>query len=253
MRTVVFIQARMGSTRLPGKVLKDICGKPQIDQLLSRLKGGKEFSERVVVTSDLAVDDILAEHCRQSNVPVFRGSEWDVLDRFFHCGIHLGLQPKDRVVRVTADCPLHHFDVVDFALRCFNDHQLDYFSNSFAPLYEDGCDTEVFTFETLTRAADNAHLLSQREHVTPYIKDSGIFFTGYKKYSALYNYKLSVDTENDLTVVRSIFQHLKGNPQFSIHDVVDLLIKTPHLLIPNSDSRINEGYARSLKEDRPVK
>jgi spore coat polysaccharide biosynthesis protein SpsF len=252
MKTRIFIQARMGSSRLPGKVLKSLAGKPQLQHLLDRL--GKYTSEKKVhvVTSDLPLDDAIEKYCQEHNVSCLRGSEWDVLDRFYQAAVKLNANADDVVVRITADCPLHHESVVDFALNEFEKNQVDYFTNSFAPDFEDGCDTEVFRFHSLEKAANEAKLLSQREHVTPYIKDSGLFRCAYQKCFVDYTHKLSVDTEADHALAETIFQSFPSN-QFTIKEVLELLRNKPELLQLNKESVINAGYAKSLANDKEVK
>lgn len=249
----IFIQARLGSTRLPGKVLKDMAGKPQLLQMVNRLKQTKSAHQIVVVTSDLEIDNPLAEYCKEIDIQCFRGSEADVLDRFYQAAIALQLADNDTIIRVTADCPLHHHEVVDFAVSHFHSHQLDYFSNSFAPHYEDGCDTEVCKVSVLKQAWREAKLLSQREHVMPYIKDCGLFMVGYKKYHPDYTFKLSVDTPADHEAVEGIFKHFAPRTDFTIHEIVALVTENPHLLASNKDSVINSGYTKSLENDAVIK
>ena len=157
------------------------------------------------------------------------------------------------IFRVTADCPLHHEDVVRFAVDHLQRHELDYFSNSFAPHYEDGCDTEVFLFGALEQAWKEAKLESQREHVTPYLKDSGKFLCGYKKFNPDYKFKLSVDTPEDHAAVEGIFRRFTNGNLFSVNEVVALLHREPQLLDANRNSVINAGYAKSLANDKEVK
>ncbi|MEW6470314.1 MAG: glycosyltransferase family protein [Bacteroidota bacterium] len=248
-----FIQARLGSTRLPGKVLKKIGEKPQLLHLLDRISGTKKLDRVIVLTSDLQVDDELAFFCAGRGVQCFRGSEQDVLDRFYRCAQELKMSKNDVIVRITADCPLHHREVVDFAVREFQEKGYDYFSNSFAPDYEDGCDTEVFTFAALEASWERADLLSQREHVTPYIKDSGFFSCGYKKFNAEYKFKLSVDTPDDLSAVAEIFRYFAPRTDFSINEVVSLLQARPEIARINASSVINAGYAKSIENDKRIK
>lgn len=249
----VFIQARMGSSRLPGKVLKPLAGKPQLQHLLERLGEFTGGGHVTVLTSDKPEDDAIAAFCEDQEVMCFRGSESDVLDRFYQAARKRGASGKDAIVRVTADCPLHHADVIRFSIDQFERHELDYFSNSFAPHYEDGCDTEIFTFDALETAWKHADMESQREHVTPFIKDSGRFLCGYKKYNTDYKFKLSVDTPSDHAVVESVFQHFSNRKDFTINEVVELLLGNPALLEGNSGSVINAGYAKSLENDKKVK
>ncbi|TND05920.1 MAG: hypothetical protein FD123_3611 [Bacteroidetes bacterium] len=252
MNPIVIIQARMGSSRLPGKVLKLLAGKPQLQHLLDRLGRFTGSGSVIIATTDHPADDVLEQFCAEQEVKCFRGSEHDVLDRYYRAAKSAGASAGTPVIRVTSDCPLHHEDVVRFALDEFERHELDYFSNSFAPHYEDGCDTEVFRFDVLERARKEAKLLSQREHVTPFIKDSGLFLCGYKKYDSRYKYKLSVDTPEDHAAVEGIFEALAPKTDFTITDVVDLLQKRPDLLEANKSSVINAGYSKSLREDRKV-
>ncbi len=246
---LVMIQARMGSTRLPGKVLKTLSGKSQLQQMVERLRLCRSEVDLMLVTSDLPQDDVLAEAAAGLSLPVFRGSEWDVLSRFADAARSLNLSDADVVVRVTADCPLHHGEVLDFALEQHKAHTLDYFTNSFAPHYEDGFDTEVLTARLLFEAAEQATLLSQREHVTPFLKDSGHYLCGYRKFIPEYRCKLSVDTPADFALAEAIFSRFPNNT-FGMKDVLRLLESEPELLHLNAESAINAGYAKSLENDR---
>jgi spore coat polysaccharide biosynthesis protein SpsF (cytidylyltransferase family) len=157
------------------------------------------------------------------------------------------------VVRICSDNPLLSHQVVDEVVANYLLSGKSYFSNSNQePDYlEDGFDVEVFSFEALEDAWKNAALLSEREHVCPYIKKHSP--CAWKKTHPGYHYKLSVDTEEDLNLVRSIFEKLGPNNDFSIHDVVDLLQAHPALIDINKHSTINSGYQKSLKNDRKVK
>lgn len=250
---LIFIQARMGSTRLPGKVLKPIAGKPQLLHLIDRLGSFTARGQVTVLTSNEQADNAIVDFCAENEIEVFRGSEKDVLDRFYQAAVHAQAKDDDTIVRITADCPLHHKDVVKFSIREFMEHRLDYFSNSFAPHYEDGCDTEVFRFAALQKAWHDAKLLSQREHVTPFIKDSGIFLCGFKKYNPDYHFKLSVDTAEDHAAVENIFNAFHPRVDFTIQEVVELLQKNPDIIAVNKNSVINSGYIRSLENDKEMK
>ena len=249
----IFVQARLGSSRLPGKVLMDIAGKPLLRHLVERLGSFTARGQVTIVTSDEPGDDLLAAFCKEEDIACFRGSEQDVLDRYYKAAVAAGVNENDIIVRITADCPLHHKDVVKFALNEFETHNLDYFSNSFAPIYEDGCDTEVFSLHALETAHRKAKLASQREHVTPFIKDSGIFTCGYRKYNPDYTFKLSVDTPEDHAAVENIFNAFGNRSDFTINEVVELIKKQPSLIDANRSSVINAGYAKSLANDKEVK
>ncbi len=249
------IQARMGSTRLPGKVLREVNGKPILQNVIDRLSPSACIDKIVVATSTNAEDQVIEDFCRSKKILCSRGSDWDVLDRFYQAALELNAKSGDTIIRICCDNPIHSYKVVDFVVGQFKILGVDYFSNSNQePNYlEDGFDTEVTTFDALQTAWNEAKLLSEREHVMPFIKNSGKFSLGWRKANARYLYKLSVDTEADLQVAQTIFQRLGHNPEFSIDEVVDLLEKEPGILELNKNSVINSGYTKSLNEDRIVK
>lgn len=250
--TAAIIQARMGSTRLPGKVLREVRGNHILGHLMARLKPSRKIDAFIVATTTLPEDDAIEQWCKENNISCHRGSDWDVLDRFYQAATSLP-HPPDTIVRICCDNPLHSHKVADFVVSEFEKAGTDYFSNSNQePDYlEDGFDTEVFTFAALKEAWEKAELLSEREHVCPYIKKH--FRCGWKKAHPDYTFKLSVDTENDLLAVREIFAQLNDKPDFGIEEVVDLLRKKPEILALNQDSKINEGFAKSLKEDKNIR
>ena len=246
------IQARMGSTRLPGKVLVDILGKSLLEHCISRLSHSKKIDKWVVATTTETSDNSIEEACKSLSVECYRGSEWDVLDRFYQTAISQKETPN-LIVRICCDNPIHHGEVVDYAINQFYLFGTEYFSNgNEGPVYsEDGITTEVFTFDSLKNAWEESKLLSEREHVTPYIKKSGKFSCAWRKYSSEYIFKLSVDTPNDLTLCKTIFKELGDN--FSIDELISFLQKKSSLLKINEDSVLGEGYLKSIKEDKIVK
>jgi spore coat polysaccharide biosynthesis protein SpsF len=248
------IQARMGSTSLPGKVLCDVNGKSILQNVVERLGPASSIDTIVVATTTNAEDDVLDAFCKDHSISCYRGSDWDVLDRFYQCSLEHGLVKGDVVIRICCDNPIHSFKVVDFVVAEFEKLGVDYFSNSNRePDYlEDGFDVEVVKFEALATAWKEAKLLSEREHVMPYVKNSGKFTLGWRKAHKDYTFKLSVDTENDLEVAKTIFQRLQKTSDFSIDEVVNLLHSDPEILKLNKESRINSGYEKSLREDRSI-
>jgi len=244
----------MGSSRLPGKVLMNAGDKPIVERVIGQLKRSKHISQLVVATTTQPEDDSLAQFCTSHEINVYRGSDWDVLDRYYEAAKESGAKAGDHVIRICCDNPLITSSTVDFVIEEHLKLGTDYFSNSNQePFYlEDGFDTEIFTFEALEKTWQNAQLLSQREHVTPYIKQSGLFRCGWRKSHARYHYKLSVDTSADLELANAILKHL-GESDFGIEEVVHLLETKPELLQINPESTINSGYYKSLKEDRIVK
>ncbi|MBC7861388.1 MAG: glycosyltransferase family protein [Bacteroidia bacterium] len=249
---LLIIQARMGSTRLPGKVLMKMGNKTLLEHLLSRVQPAKKINSIVVATTTNAEDEAIEKFCAEKNILCTRGSDWDVLDRFYTTAVNFN---PENVIRLTSDCPLNSHKVVDFVMEEFEKSGKDYFSNSNhePDFLEDGFDVEVFKFSALETAWKEAKLLSEREHVTPYIKNSKKFTCGWKKYSSQYTYKLSVDSENDFKAVSAIIESLKDVPDFGMEEVIDLLKKKPEILSLNKESEINSGYKKSLKEDKNVR
>ena len=249
--TVVIIQARMGSSRLPGKILKKINDLSLLQIQYERIKHSQLIHAIVVATTLNKEDDIVEKFCMDNNILCYRGSDWDVLDRFYKAAEFYSAR---NVVRITSDCPLHHHDVIDFAVQHFLDSGVDYFSNSnFEPDYlEDGIDVEVFSFHALKIAWNEAKLMSEREHVTPYIKKSGKFNCKWKKYAKEYQFKLSVDTINDFKLVELIANSFNPDIHFSVKDIIKLLNTKPEFLLVNNESKINEGYKKSLLNDRTI-
>lgn len=249
---VGIIQARMSSTRLPGKVLLPIGDSSLLSLCISRLRKSTRVDHWILATSDSPADDAIAEACKSIGITCFRGSEWDVLDRFYQASLLIDTK-IDTIVRICCDNPTHHGSVVDFTINEFDRYGLDYFSNGNQPpvFSQDGITSEVFSYAALQRAWNESTMHSEREHVTPYIKTSGKFKCGWRKYSAEYNFKLSVDTDQDLELNRTIFHQL-GN-DFTIEELISFLSNHQELLELNKGSIFNEGYLKSLKEDKKVK
>lgn len=245
------IQARMSSQRLPGKVLMPVCGKPLLQFMMQRLAPSHTVQKFVVAATTLEGDDALVSLCSEMGIACFRGSEQDVLDRFYQTALTCGAGSGDHIIRICSDNALHSYHVLDFVVNEYHRYGLDYFSNSnYEPCYlEDGFDVEVCSFEALAAAWRDARLRSEREHVMPYIKHSGRFACGWRKAHPAYRYKLSVDTEEDLQAVNAITAALQHLPHFTIEDVVNLLTQRPDILQLNATSEINSGYKKSLRED----
>ena len=249
---LAIIQARMGSTRLPGKVLKKMGDKTILQHLVDRIRPAKKLDEIVIATTTKKEDDPIEEFCKEKGIRCHRGSDWDVLDRFYQTANSVGEKPS-AIVRICCDNPLHSYKVVDFVVSEFEKAGTTYFSNSNQePDYlEDGFDVEVFTYESLVSAWKDAKLLSEREHVCPYIKNT--FPCGWKKANQGYQFKLSVDTQEDFNAVHRIFEELNYDPEFGIDEVVNLLKAKPEILDLNKESTINSGYQKSLDTDKVVK
>ena len=231
MRIVAIIQARMASSRLPGKVLMDLAGEPVLVRCVNRICRARSINEIVVATTSQPADDAILNLCRQKNWPCFRGSEEDVLDRFYHTAIKWR---ADLVVRITSDCPLIEPIIVDQVVQDFLKRQpkVDYVSNSLPPrTFPRGLETEVIGLNVLERAWREDRNPAWREHVTPYIYKNPALFQIYgvthaRDYSHM---RWTVDTSEDLDFVRRIYDHF-GQDLFSWEEVLALLEVHPEWL-----------------------
>ena len=247
MRTVAIVQARMSSTRLPGKCLAKIAGRPLLWHTVTRTRGAGTLDDVVVATSRDSSDDPIEIFCREAAVPLFRGDLEDVLDRF-----HGAAQQSraDRIVRVTADCPVLDPTVIDQVVGSFDADAHDYVSNTCDRTYPDGLDTEVLSAAALERAWHEATLPSEREHVTPYIwKNPDRFRLLQVRQSPDRSAeRWTVDEPRDLTFIRELFARL-GTLEFGQREILALLDGAPELRHINAGIELNEGYRKSLELD----
>jgi spore coat polysaccharide biosynthesis protein SpsF (cytidylyltransferase family) len=246
MRTVAVIQARMGSTRLPGKTLADLVGRPVLWHVVQRTRRARRVDEVVVATSTVPTDDPLERFCSQAGIPVFRGSENDVLDRVYQAARE---HRADAVVRVTGDCPLIDPDVINRVLELHAGGDYDYVSNVIHYTYPDGLDVEALGMTTLTRAWQEAAKPSEREHVTSYVRFSEKFRTfnvAHEPDLSPLGYRWSIDEPGDLDMVRRIYVELTNKPEFDMYDVLDLLARKPGLPDCQESRSMNDGYYKSL-------
>jgi glutamate-1-semialdehyde-2,1-aminomutase len=254
MKIVAIIQARMGSTRLPGKVLMEICGKPLLWHVVNRVSYSKYISQIVIATSTNPKDDEIEKFAKKYKLKVFRGSENDCLDRYYKAAKKY---KADVIVRITADCPLICPEIIDRVIAEFKKNNSDYISNSIIRTFPDGVDVEVFSFKTLKKAWEEAKDPVEREHVTVYIRNSGEF-----KIKNVVNdkpvnpqeYKWSVDKQNDLEFVKEVYNHLYNDRKvFSYKDIMNLLRKNPWIKKINTGEIMNEGFYISLLKTAKVK
>ncbi len=232
MKTVAIIQARMGSTRLPGKVLATIAGKPMLWQVVERTRRAKALDQIIVATSEDLDDNVVAEFCTESAIDCFRGVKEDVLDRYYQ----VARQFSDAtIVRITADCPLVDSDVIDRVVRTFRDGSYDYVSNIFPRSYPEGLDVEVFSLKALERTWLEAVMAYDREHVTPYMREHPKLFQigNVQHRENLSNMRWTVDHPEDIEFVRAVYDHMKF-ADFGLGEVLDLLKKHPELMQINS-------------------
>ena len=233
MKVVAIIQARMGSTRLPGKVLKDLAGQTVLARVVNRTRRAALLDEVVIATTDKPADDAIVEECTRLQVPCFRGDESDVLDRYYRAAQNFS---ADAVVRITSDCPLIDPELIDVTVRAFMDQQPDYATNSLVITYPRGLDVEVFTLNALARAWREAKEPYQRAHVTPYMYEHSELFkivslTAGNDYS---HYRWTLDTEEDLEVIRAIYNHFPTGDSVHWRQVLALMDAHPRLAAINS-------------------
>ena len=239
MKIVALVQARMGSTRLPNKVMKPIGGIPMIELLLKRLSKSKELNQIVIATSVDNRNQPLVDHVRKLGYQCEQGSENDVLDRFVQAA---QAHQADVVVRITGDCPLVDPELVDECIRQFLAAGVDYFSNINPPIYPDGLDIEVFTFKALEQASQETDKPYDHEHVTPYLRESGKFKTASKRHEEdLSVLRWTVDELEDFVVIEEVFRHFYPCTDFTWEEVLDLQRQQPDLFSDNQNITRNEG------------
>jgi spore coat polysaccharide biosynthesis protein SpsF len=244
---LAILQARLSSSRLPGKVLKHILGKPMLLHQIERIQNSKRIDKLVVATSTEKSDDAIEKMCLDNNIEVFRGELENVLDRFYQCAKKYN---PDYIVRLTGDCPLADWKIIDDMIQYYLDEELDYMSTS--PKLPDGLDAEVMTMSALSEAKQKAVLPSELEHVTQYInKNPNKFKNEHFNFDKdLSHIRWTVDESEDFILVEKIYQALyEDNPLFLMNDILKLLDQRPELNKINGNFSRNEGLERSLQED----
>ncbi|MBO5239353.1 MAG: glycosyltransferase family protein [Lachnospiraceae bacterium] len=232
MKTHIVIQARMGSTRLPGKILKPLCGLPMLEQIVERAKKCNNVDEVIVATSDSLADDVVQEFCEIRNYKYFRGSEKDVLDRFYKCTTEY---KSELIIRMTADNALFDPSIIDEGIEYYMSNSYDYvYYAQGMPL---GTAIELFSYEALSSAWREAVDDECREHVTLFMYRSGNKFKWNKPQSGKYNHeniRLTTDTEEDYRLVKEIYEALYPiNSDFTLDDVLQYISDNPTVLESN--------------------
>ncbi|MEK7585312.1 MAG: glycosyltransferase family protein [Patescibacteria group bacterium] len=248
-KIIAIVQARLGSTRLPGKTLMTVGDDTLLGYELRRIRRAKKIDHLVVATTTNSEDDALEKFCQESKVDCFRGSIEDVLDRYYQCS--LKYSEYDVVVRLTGDCPFADPAVIDQVVEFFLAGNYDYASNVLVETFPDGLDVEVFSREALAEAAAQAKLLSEREHVTLYLRNQAKFKKGNVAAKVnLARIRLTVDESADLEVARFLAKNLP--PDASYEEIVACLEANPDVLEKNSNIIRNAGLAKSLRQDKTV-
>src|SRR3972149_7725308 len=231
------IQARMGSARLPGKILKKVNGAALLGYQVERVRKSRLLDKIIVATSVLVKDDVVEKFCKTNNIEYFRGSDNDVLSRYYECAQKYN---ADIVVRLTADCPLSDPKIIDDTIKFYMDTKVDYAANTVPPetsKYPDGFDVEVFSMKALKKAYEKANDSHDREHVTFYFWKYNNDF----KIAQLYNskncskYRLTVDYPEDFEVVEFVIKELKKRNSFGhLNEIIEIIDANPDIKAKNS-------------------
>jgi spore coat polysaccharide biosynthesis protein SpsF len=247
------LQARMSSSRLPGKVLMPIVGKPMLGLQLERIRRARRVNRLIVATSNEPADASVVELCNSFSIPSYCGSLNDVLDR---CHSAVASSPPEYVVRLTGDCPLADWSLIDRAIAFCIEGKFDYASNTLRPTWPDGLDVEVMRFDALDKAWREAKLPSEREHVTPYMyrRPDRFRLGSLEQEPDLSGLRWTVDEPEDFEFVSQVYEALyPSNPAFTTGDILKLLRSKPALRSVNSGFVRNEGMSKSLATDRAFK
>ena len=227
MKTSIILQARMGSSRLPGKVLKEINGITLLEFLLKQISYCKSIDEIIVATTTEKIDDVIFNKCKDLNVTVFRGSELNVLDRYYQCAKTYSIE---NIVRITADNPLIDPQIIDQVVEIYKKNQFDYVSNCEVRTFPSGTEVEVFSFSSLQRAKNEAADKYELEHVTPYIINKEKFrIFCLKRDVNISHLRWTVDRKEDLIFIQKIYEQFRKEP-ILLEDILEILEKEPDLL-----------------------
>lgn len=251
MNVIVVTQARSGSTRLPNKVLLKIKGKTLLQIHIDRIKQAKQVDDIFIATTIKISDNLIADLAESLRVKHYRGSEDDVLDRFYQTVKNI---KPDFIVRLTSDCPLIDPHLLDEVIYKAKQENLDYYSNIIEELYPDGQDIEVFKFSALEKAWLEANLKSDREHVTPYIRNNSsykggkLFKSSNHGLDENYNHvRLTVDEPQDLEVVRHLINDLGFDKDWKTY--ADYYLNNINIKELNNNVIRNEGYQKSIDKE----
>jgi spore coat polysaccharide biosynthesis protein SpsF len=250
-KIICIIQARVNSTRLPNKILKEIEGIPLISHVIERIKTVKTIQQIILATTTNTNDKILSEISKKHNINFFSGDEDDVLNRFFQAATKFHGNP---IIRITGDCPLIDPTLISQIIEFFQKHDFDYVSNTIDRTFPDGLDVEIFSYDLLKEIHEKSKWSSEREHVTPFVAKNPHRFKiyHYKTKHDFSHLRWCVDEENDLLLIRKIFDKMKPNKFFTMNEVLQLILKNTALSEINCSTTTNEGYKKSLDNDRII-
>jgi len=250
VKVVAIIQARMSSSRLPGKVLMPLANKPVLAHIVERLSYCKMIDKIVVATTNEVSDDLVADYCDNNNIDCYRGSLEDVLDRYYQTA---KIHHADPIVRITGDCPVIDPVVVDAVITGYLSGEYDCYG--LGGEFPDGLDCTVFSFSAIEKAWKEAKLQSEREHVGPYIENNPHLFRNgaLELFQGLSQQRWTLDELNDYELLSKIFNELyRLDSPFLTHEILQFIQNNPDLLAINSKIVRNEGYLKSLQEDKII-
>lgn len=256
IKKICIIQARMDASRLPGKMLLLLAGKPALAYVIERAKRTKLIDEIWVATTNDKKDDRLARFAKQQKVKVFRGSEDDVLDRFYQTAKAAKVKEKDVIVRLTGDCPLIDPEFIDKVIKYLIKGQYDFVTNCVPPSLPDGLDVEAVTFKTLEKIWRQAQWASEREHAFSYIvRHEELFKIGRvinkKDYSS---YRLTLDYLEDQRFLDLVIGACQKKKKFcGLKEIIGILESHPDWLAIINERERNEGYYKAIKKDKVIK
>ena len=242
------IQARMGSSRLPGKTLMKLNqNQTVLDFVVNQLSFSTLIDKIIIATTNLEQDDIIEQTAENLGIQCFRGNSDDVLDRYYNCAKEFEI---DNIVRITSDCPLIDPEIIDEVIRKYKSENYDYFTNTLIRTYPIGTDVEIFSFEILEKTWYNATLPSEREHVTPFIRNKKMNFRigNLENKKKLDHLRWTLDRQKDLDLIREIITKINKNP-ILMNDILDLFSTEPQLIKINENISQDEGIIKSLKKD----
>lgn len=251
MKYLAMIQARCGSTRLPKKVLMDLCGKPSLQRVIERVRRSKDIDEVIVITSIDKANLPILRLCADMGVRVGVGSENDVLDRYYQTARLLN---PEYVIRLTGDCPCIDYGLIDQAISQMPEG-VDYCSNTIEPTFADGLDFEIIKYSALEKSWREAAHSFEKEHVTQYIIRNPKLFRQWNFASPVGDFgghRWTVDEPEDFEVVSKIYRHFleeEKREDFDYLDILDYLRKHPEIMAINSRYQRNEGLQKSIEED----
>lgn len=252
VKNLCIVQARYDSTRLPGKVLLPLADKTDIEHVIFRVSQSKKIDKVILATTTKEADDSVALKCQQMGIDCFRGSEDDVLDRYYQAAKKFSCK---NIIRITGDCPLIDPEVVDKVIDLYETSGVDYATNVIPPTFPDGLDTEIFSFAALEGAWRETKMASEREHVTIYLwRHPEIFKQQHLKNKAdLSSRRWCLDNPEDYEFMKQVFGKLyPQKPDFRLNDLLEFFEANPEIEKINNMISRNEGLKKSIEGDKII-